>query len=541
VRALAEVERARELYAQRAWRNAHAALSSADGLAPLSADDLERLATAAYMIGRQDEYFDVLGRAHAAHLDAGEALPAADCALWIGINLAQKGDMGRAGGWLARAQRLVEREGGECVERGYLLIPRMFQQEAAGDRPAAIATAGEAMRIAERFGDADLFALVAQSQAQLLVLEGRVKEAVPLLDEAMVAVANGELSPIPSGLVYCGVIICCQLAYELRRAREWTAALSDWCAAQPDMVAFTGRCGVHRTEILGLGGAWREALAEAQLASRRCMDAENVRAAGEADYLQGELHRLQGRFAEAEEAYRQAGRRGCEPQPGLALLRAAQGDAGAAQTALRRALAEASGPADRARLLPALAEVSLSTGDVEAARTACDETAAIAAAFDSPLLHAVAARAGAALDLAAGAPEAALRSLRRAAHGWQELGAPYELARTRELLARACLELGDGDAARMELDAARETYSALGAAPDLARLDAPSPEDRHGLSTRELEVLRLVAAGGSNKAIAAELVLSEKTVERHLSNIFAKLGVSSRAAATGFAYEHGLV
>jgi ATP/maltotriose-dependent transcriptional regulator MalT len=223
------------------------------------------------------------------------------------------------------------------------------------------------------------------------------------------------------------------------------------------------------------------------------------------------------------------------------LLRAAQGNTGAARTALRRALAEATGPSGRARLLPAVAEVALAELDLKAARAACDETAEIAAAFASPLLHAAAARAEGALGLAAGDAEAALPPLRRAARSWQELEAPYELARTRELLARACLALGDEDAARMELDAARETFAALGAAPDLARLDAPPPADRHGLSARELEVLRLVAAGGSNKAIAAELVLSEKTVERHLSNIFAKLGVPSRGAATAFAYEHGLV
>jgi len=541
VHALAELERARELYAQRAWRSAHAALSAVDRREPLAAADLERLATAAYMVGRQQEYYELLGRAHAAHLDAGDGLGAAGCALWIGVNLAQKGDLGRAGGWLARARRLVDREGRECVEQGYLLIPQMFQQEAAGDRPGAIATAAEALRIAERFDDADLFALVAQAQGHVLILDGRVREGLPLLDEAMVAVANGELSPVPSGLVYCGVILACQLAYELRRAREWTTALSDWCAAQPDMVAFTGRCGVHRTEILGLSGAWPEALAEAQEASRRCMDAENPRAAGEADYLQGDLHRLQGRFAESEAAYRRAGSRGCEPQPGLALLRAAQGSTGAARTALRRALAEATDPSGRARVLPALAEIELAAGDVEAARAAGEETEAIAAAFDSPLLHAMAARAEGAIELASGAPEAALPSLRRAARGWQELEAPYELARTRELLSRACHALGDEDAARMELDAARETYTALGAAPDLTRLDTPRPESRHGLSARELEVLRLVAAGDSNKAIAAELVLSEKTIERHLSNIFAKLGVSSRAAATAFAYEHGLV
>jgi DNA-binding CsgD family transcriptional regulator len=539
-RALAELEQARELYAQRAWCNAHAALSAADRQAPLAAPDLELLATAAYMIGRQEEYFEVLGRAHSAHLDAGDALRAAHCALWIGINLAQKGDMGRAGGWLGRARRLVEREGRECVEQGYLLIPRMFEQEMSGDPEAAIATAGEIMRIAERFGDADLFALAGQSQGYLLVMHGRAKDGVALLDEAMVAVSNGELSLIASGLVYCGVILACQAAYELGRAQEWTAALAAWCQEQPDMVAFTGRCLVHRTEILGLRGAWAEALAEAQRAGRRCMDAENPRAAGEAACLEGDLHRLQGRFDAAEAAYREASHCGCEPQPGLALLRAAQGNTDAALVALRRALGETSAPSGRARLLPALAEISLAAGDLDTARGACTELAEIAAAYGSPMLDAIAAHSRGALELAGGDAEAALPSLRRAAHTWQQLDAPYEVARTRALIARACRALGDGDTARMEQDAARDTLARLGAAPDLARLDAVDAPERHGLTARELEVLRLVASGASNKAIAAALVLSEKTVERHLSNIFAKLGVSSRAAATAFAYEHGL-
>ena len=538
--ALAELERARELYAQRAWRNAHVALSAADRQAPLAAADLELLATAAYMIGRQEEYFELLGRAHRAHLDAGEGLRAAHCALWIGINLAQKGDSGRAGGWLGRARRLVEREGRECAEQGYLLIPRMFEQETRGDPEAAIATAGEILRIAERFGDADLFALAAQAQGYLLVLHGRAKEGVPLLDEAMVAVANGELSPITSGLVYCGVILACQAAYELGRAQEWTAALSAWCQEQPDMVAFTGRCLVHRTEILGLRGAWAEALVEARRAGQRCMDAENPRAAGEAAYLQGDLHRLQGRFGAAEDAYREASHRGCEAQPGLALLRAAQGSTDAALIAVRRALGETTGPSGRARLLPALVEISLAAQDLATARAACAELEVVAAAYGSPMLDAMAAHARGALELAGGHGDAALPSLRRAAHTWQELDAPYEVARARALIARACRALGDGDTARMELDAARETLARLGAAPDLARLDEPG-QRRHGLTARELEVLRLVASGASNKVTAAELVLSEKTVERHLSNIFAKLGVSSRAAATAFAYEHGLL
>jgi ATP/maltotriose-dependent transcriptional regulator MalT len=543
VNAVTDVERGRELFAHRAWGDAHAALSAADRQAPLAPGDLDRLATAAYMLGLQEEYLDALGRAHRAHLDAGAGLQAAGSALWIGITLAQQGEMARAGGWLGRARRLVEREGRDCVERGYLLIPQMFGEEASGDAQAAIATTAEMLRIAERFDDADLFALAAQAQGSLLVSHGRVNEGLLLADEAMVSVANGELSPIVSGLVYCAVILVCRAAYELRRAQEWTAALTAWCEEQPDMVAFTGRCLVHRTEILGLRGAWADALEEARRATRRCEAGNNKRAAGEAAYLQGEFHRLRGAFDEAEAAYEEASRYGCEPQPGLALVRAAQGRLDAALAAIRRALAEATDPSGRAGLLPALVEIALAAGDVEAASDACRELETIATAFGSEMLDAAASHARGALTLAAGNAEAALLPLRRAAKTWQELDVPYEVARARALVGQACDALGDADASRMETDAARAAFAGLGAARDLARIEASTddPDTRHGLTARELEVLRLVASGMSNKAIAAELVLSEKTVERHLSNIFAKLGVASRAAATAFAYEHRLV
>ncbi len=543
--AVAEIEQGREFYADRAWSDAYAALSDADREAALPADDLELLATAAYMIGREGEYFSALGRAHQAHLNAGEALHAARCALWIGMNLAQRGEMGRAGGWLGRARRLIAREGRECVEQGYLLIPRMFEHEAMGDLSAAIATAAEAAAIAERFGDADLLALAVHSQGHLLVCAGKVKEGLALLDESMVAVTTGELSPIVSGIVYCGVIIGCQAAFDLRRAQEWTAALAAWCREQPDMVAFTGRCLVHRTEILGLRGAWREALEEARRAVERCLEAQNRPAAGQAAYLQGDLHRLQGSFAAAERAYREASGHGREPQPGLALLRLAQGSTDAASAAIQRARAETRDRPERAALLPAVVEIALAAGDVEAAGSACLELEEVAADYDAGLLNAAVLYAKGAVDLAGGDPEPALVLLRRASQAWQELDAPYEAARARVLIAQACLALGDDEAAMMEREAARGVFATLGAAPDVASIDAQAgragSRQPHGLTARELEVLKLVASGQTNKSIAAKLVLSERTVERHVSNIFAKLDVSSRAAATAFAYEHKIL
>jgi DNA-binding CsgD family transcriptional regulator len=540
-----DLERGRESYARRAWMDAYTSLSHADQAAPLGVEDLELLATSAYMIGRDDDFLGYLERVHHAYLDAGEALRAVRYAFWVGLNLALRGEMGRATGWLGRARRLLEREGDDCVEHGYLQLPVMFEHEATGDFEAAAATAADAAGIGEHFGDADLFALAVQSQGIFLVKQGRVEEGLRLMDEAMVAVTAGELSPIVTGIVYCGVIMGCQEVYALRRAQEWTAALTHWCEDQPDMVAFSGRCLVHRAEIMELHGAWRDALEEARRARQRCEQGNNLSAAAQAFYRQGEVHRLQGRLSAAEEAYRDASHRGCEPQPGLALLRLAEGNGDTAAAAIRRVVGETNEPLKRARLLPAYVEIMLAIGDIQEARSACRELKEISARYESGMLGAISAHAEGAVDLADGDAQAALLALRRAWHSWQEHEAPYEVARVRVLLGLACRDLGDDDTAALELEAARGVFTQLGAAPDLARIDslrrrAPSVDD-HGLTERELQVLSLVASGGTNRAIASELILSERTVDRHVSNIFTKLNVSSRAAATAYAYKHQLV
>jgi DNA-binding NarL/FixJ family response regulator len=541
-----DLERGRESYLRRAWADAHEALTRADQAGALTAEDLELLARSAYMLGRDLDYVGGLERAHHAHLSSGQVLPAVRCAFWVGHNLIFRGERAPALGWFARAHRLLERERGDCVERGYLLIPDLLQHVISGDLETAHATAAEVVAIGESFGDRDLVAIGLMEQGHALVKQGRTREGLRLVDETMVAVTTGELSPIVAGIVYCNTIAFCRDAYELRRAREWTAALTRWCEQQPDMVAHRGLCLVHRAEIMTLGGAWQDALEEALRVGERFTEGVlNQRALGHAAYRQGEVHRLQGEFGAAETAYSEASRIGREPQPGLALLRLAQGNEGVAAAAIRRTLSETIMPLKRAALLPAFVEIMLASAEVEHARSACRELDEIAASQESDALAAMSAHARGAVALVEGDAETALGALRDAWRAWEELEAPYEAARTRVLVALACRALGDDDTAALELEAARDVLAQLGAQSELARIDLltdhGTSDVRHGLTERELEVLRLVAAGKSNHAIAVDLHLSDHTVRRHLQNIFRKLDVSSRAAATAFAFRNDLI
>ncbi|HKU87783.1 MAG TPA: LuxR C-terminal-related transcriptional regulator [Casimicrobiaceae bacterium] len=508
----------------------------------MAAEDLERLAVSAYLIGRDQDYAGALDRAYEAHIDGGRAAPAARCAFWLGLHAFLQGQAGRATGWLGRAKRVLDRGAHDCVERGYLMLPLAERQLQRGRPGSARTTAARAAAIGERFRDHDLIACARHVEGRALLARRRLDDGLALLDEAMLAVTAGELSPIMTGLIYCSVIDACRHAYAVERAREWTHALAHWCDEQPQMAAFAGACQVHRAEIKLFHGAWLEALEDARRCGDRCRNSSRTVAAA-ALYQQGDLHRLRGDFAAAEHAYRTSAAWGCEPQPGMALLRLAQRRGNAAAATIRRVLNAARDPFERTRLLPAYVEIVLAAGDVSAAREGSRELEQTAARLNAVVLHAMAASARGSVELAEGNAQAALASLRRAVTLWNEVEAPYPAACARSLLALACGALGDKDGAALELDACRLAFQQLGAAPDVARIDAlastPAAQAA-GLTLRELQVLRLVSEGKTNRAIAAELSRSERTVDRHLCNILTKLGAPSRAAATAYAYEHHL-
>jgi len=540
-----ELARGRAAFARDDWAAAFSALAAADRAEPLGSDDLDRLATAAYLVGEDAASQDARARAHAAFLDGGDPVRAARCALLVAFVLFDHpSQRAQAGGWMGRARRLLDECGRESVEQGLLQCALAFQQMGS-DLPAALAGFERATAVGARFRDPDVTTLARHGQARALLRMNRRTDGFALLDEVMVAVTGGEVSPIVAGTIYCSVISACHDVFDLGRAREWTDALSRWCAAHPAMRPFRGQCLVRRSELMQMHGAWEDAIAEARRAADWLTEAASEPVIGAVHYQQAELWRVRGELASAEEAYRRASQAGRRPEPGLALLRLAQGQVEAAGAAVRRMLQETKDKRARARLLGAAVEVMLAQPDVPAARTASDELSQIADEFAAPFLQAAGAHAAGSVALADGHPEAALDHLRDAWTIWRGLDVPYEIARVRELVGLAYRALGDLDGAQLEFEAAQETFDRLGAALDSARVAAlvapPVSRTSGGLTGREVEVLRLVAAGKTNRAIAASLDISEKTVARHLSNIFTKLDLPSRSAATAYAYEHKLL
>ena len=498
-----------------------------------------RLALAACLIGQERDFLTYKERSHRAHLAANRPERAARDAFWLAMISLLRGEVAQSNAWVARGERLIDCR--DCAERGYLQLPVMEMVLRGGDGARAFEMAVDASALGERYGEPDLVASARHLQGRAAIKLGRVSQGVKLLDETMLSVVAGELSPIITGLMYCSIIDACRAAYELNRAREWTSAMSRWCDRQGGMLAFTDACFVHRAEIMCLQGAWADAGDEMRRVCERSEHCDRP-PSGSAFYQHGEVHRLRGEAALAEDCYRAASRRGRDPQPGLALLRLAQGRADASAAAIRRLVGATGDRAARGRILPAHFEIMLAIGDLEEAQRACEELEALCTVFETEVVHAQATQARGALCVRSGEAQAALRHLRESFQRWERLAAPYEAARVRVLIAEACAALGDEEASTLERDAARFTFEQLGAKFDLERLDVcrGSRPDACGLSARELQVLEQIARGRTNKWIARELGLSARTIDRHVSNILTKLQVPSRSAAAVYASAHHL-
>lgn len=537
------LDRGRTAFAERRWTDAVQALTDADMESGLPAEDLERFSTAAFLVGQEQVGIEAGTRAHQELLAVGDVTGAARTAAWLGITLMSMGEFtARSTGWLARAGRVIEANEEPSSVEGLLMIPVGLGALLGAEPESATQAFDRALEIGERFHDTDLTALALLGQGQAKIMVGETGDGLALLDEAMVAVTAGEVSPVPAGIVYCAVVASCHRAFDLRRAQEWTVALDRWCWGRPGMVLFSGQCQMHRAQLYFLRGAWSEALEAASTAQELARRGDRNAVYG-AWSQQAEIERLLGRLADSEASYREAAQSGFEPQPGLALLRLAQGDPQLACDLIDRAI-DSADPAARLQLLPAAIDIQLASGDLPAARRNTDELLGLGTPDSMLLVRAVTKQCEGAVLLAEGDARNALDRLRQAWSLWQELDVPYEAARCRVLAARACEALGDADSASMEAAAARVAFAELGAGPALIELDtwsrANGPDPAGPLTPREVDVLRLVSAGKTNRVVATELYLSEKTVARHLSNMYAKLGISSRAAATAYAYEHGL-
>ena len=536
---VAELLVAREAYDRGDWADA---LQGLRGKGGLGADDTLALATSAYLMGNVDEAIRALQGGYQDMIKNGDSLGAVRFGFWLALILNVRGDVAIGTGWVARGQRLLENEPADLPERAYLLIHDFFQYLERGDVATAFETAGRVVELARRFGNDDLVALGLMCQGRVRIYSGQVREGLAVLDEAMVGISAGEASPIIAGMVYCSMIEACQEVSDFSRAASWTSALTRWCDTQPGLVPYTGQCSLHRGQIMRLHGAYDEALGEFARAQRRYRLEGTTAPAALALTEQGDVLRIQGKLDEAEDCYRQSAELGYEPQPGLALCWLARGRTPAAVSAMRRLLAETQGPVGRSRMLPGGVHVMVAAALIDEAREHADELAEIASLFGNPAVRAMAAYARATVELASGQVAEALGQARESTRLWSDIGAPYEAARARVLVARALRELGDEDSATGELAVAGRAFAEVGAAPAAQEVDKLLGRARPGgLTEREIEVLSLVAEGKSNYEIARVLVLSQKTVERHLSNIFSKLDVSSRTAAAAYAHDHGLM
>jgi DNA-binding CsgD family transcriptional regulator len=536
---MAAVAEARLACADRRWGDARRRFAECD-VDELDIDELDAFATASYLTGHDETGFGLWTRAHQRCIDEGTVHRAAHFGMRLAQCLGFKLDLPRSRGWVDRTARLLEDAQIDCVEQGFLehalAMLALFE---AGDVPRSLDHFVRAGKVGARFADRELTTLARIGEGRLLIYSGEVGAGIALLDEATVSIEAGELSPVSTGDAYCTVIDACAELSDVRRCRTWTASMEQWCNRQQELVLYRGHCFVHSADVRRVEGRWHDALEDVRRACDR-LAGPLPAALGAATCLEGDVLRLLGDLDAAEAAYVRANELGYQPQPGLALLRLAQDRGEEATAMIRRVLAETDGPIHRSLLLPAALEIALAGGDLDTAREACDELRGAGAELGSAYLGAVAARGAGALHLADGEPATALVELRQALRRFSELGAKEDQARTRLLIAEACRAVGDDGSADLETATAQAVLEACRAATESTG-DVEVPALPDGLTSRELDVLRLVARGMTNRVISQELFISEKTVASHVSHIFTKLGVSSRSAATAYAYDRGLV
>lgn len=529
------------------WVSAYHALR-VRAVEDLSGPELERLAVSSYLIGDDALSVAMWEAAHRRYSEANDFADAALCSFWLAFSLMMRGQTAQAGAWLGRAESMAS-SSARCRAGGYVLVPALLRALDAGEPERARELAAEAAAVARTFSDPDLAAFARLGDGQALMALGRAQSATVQFDAVMLSVSAGEVGPVVAGVVYCAVILEFMQSFDLGRAAEWTEALRCWCEEQPDLVPYRGQCLVHRSQLLQASGDWGSAYATAVAACDRLTEPPHP-ALGMARYQEAELHRLRGAFGEAADAYAQASAHGQDPMPGLALLELARGDVDVAAAGIRRAMKSATTGPRRPGLLAAAVDILREAGDIDGVRRASDELGAIADASPSEALRAMADEALGATLLSEGDAAGGLGLLRSAHTTWTNLQMPLETARTSVLLGLGCLSLGDRASAALEFANAASLFAFLGAEPDLERLrvlrrraEGPPPDtgSESDLTAREVEVLAHVAAGQTNREIATALTISRHTVGRHLENVFAKLGVNSRAAATAFAYEHGLL
>ena len=531
------LESARSALERRDYRTAYQALREVDDHGTLPPDDLSMLADAAWWLGQISEFLEVTERLHQAYLADGRIDLAAVHALGLGGTWMLRGEFAQGSGWFNRGRRLLE---GQPRGQGHGLLLYFDAQEALAEQRLDDATAAgkELQQLGPLLDDETFtaFGLLVEGMAE--VRRGHLREGFALMDEAMLPVLANRVSAEWVGNIYCTIMAICYDVMDLGRAREWTRATERWLSDFSDAVMYLGVCRAHRLQLHAVEGAWAEVEREAAEVERDLLDL-NIEAVAETAYQLGETYRMRGMGDLADACYRKAAERGREPQPGAALLRLASGDTEGAWSTVCTALSAAGpDPFACARQLRAKVEIGLAAGHVDAAAAAANRLEEIRHQYRTPGFTAWADEARGAVLLAEGAPGEAVQPLADAAAGYRRMAAPYDAARADLLLARAHRAQGDHDTANAHHHAAAEAFDELGLRPP-SEGAAPSSTLPGGLTAREVEVLVAVAAGGSNRDVAAALTISEATVRRHLANIYVKLGVGTRTAAAAWAHGHG--